>query len=132
MVTGANRGIGFEVCRQLARSSDDMTVLLTTRNSAKGDEAVKQLKGKGLNVDFYRLDVSDKDDVKRIYQDVVNQFGRLDVLVNNAAILYDSWQSAIDADLDVVSKALSTNLYGPWLLCQIFVPLMKKMDMAVL
>jgi NAD(P)-dependent dehydrogenase (short-subunit alcohol dehydrogenase family) len=126
LITGANRGIGFEVCKQLALSSNNLTVLLTARNSAKGEEAAKQLKEKGLNVLFYRLDVSDKDDIKRIYQYVVNQFGRLDVLVNNAAILYDSWQSAIDADLDIVSKALSTNLYGPWLLCQTFVPLMRK------
>jgi NAD(P)-dependent dehydrogenase (short-subunit alcohol dehydrogenase family) len=128
LVTGANRGIGFEVCRQLAQSSpsDNFTVLLTTRNSTKGEAAVKQLTEQGLNIFFHRLDVSDVNDIKQISLDVINQYGRLDVLVNNAAILYDSWQSATDADLDIVSKALSTNLYGPWLLCQTFIPLMKK------
>ncbi|MGN6629549.1 MAG: SDR family NAD(P)-dependent oxidoreductase, partial [Candidatus Nitrosocosmicus sp.] len=75
---------------------------------------------------FHRLDVSDLNNIKQISLDVINQFGRLDVLVNNAAILYDSWQSATVADLDVVSKALSTNLFGPWLLCQAFIPSMKK------
>jgi NAD(P)-dependent dehydrogenase (short-subunit alcohol dehydrogenase family) len=126
LVTGANRGIGFEVCRQIAQSPDDFIVLLTARNSIKGESAVKQLTEKGLNVLFHRLDVSDISDIKQISLDVINQFGRLDVLVNNAAILYDSWQSATVADLDIVSKALSTNLYGPWLLCQAFIPFMKK------
>jgi NAD(P)-dependent dehydrogenase (short-subunit alcohol dehydrogenase family) len=125
LVTGANRGIGFEVCKQLAELSN-MTVILTARDFEKGQTATKQLKDKGMDVMFYQLDVSNSNDIKKVSLQIEQQYGRLDVLVNNAAILYDSWQDAIDADLQVVSKALETNLFGPWHLCQVFIPIMKK------
>ena len=124
LVTGANRGIGFEVCRQLSQLG--LTVVLTSRDAAKGEVATKQLTDKGLNVVFQRLDVSAKNDIEYAFDRIKQQFGRLDVLVNNAAILYDTFQTAVNADLEVVGKALATNLYGPWLLCQSFIPLMKE------
>jgi NAD(P)-dependent dehydrogenase (short-subunit alcohol dehydrogenase family) len=62
----------------------------------------------------------------RITRQIEQQFGQLDVLVNNAAILYDTWQSAVNADLKVVNQALTTNLLGPWKLSQACIPLMKK------
>lgn len=124
LVTGANRDIGFETCRQLSQLG--LTVLLTSRDPKKGEAATKQLTGKGLDVAFCQLDVSNKDNIKHVFDRIKQQFGRLDVLVNNDAILYDTFQSAIGADLEVVGKALATNLYGPWLLCQAFIPLMKK------
>jgi len=125
LVTGSNRGIGFEVCKQLAQLPN-MTVILTARNFEKGQSATRQLKVRGLDIIFYQLDVCNDTDIKNISLQIEQQYGRLDVLVNNAAILYDSWQDAIDADFQVVNKALETNLFGPWRLCQIFIPLMKK------
>lgn len=124
LITGANRGIGFEICNQLAQLG--LTVLLTARDSTKGESATKQLTDKGLDVLFYQLDVSNKNDIKSISEELEQQFGRLDIIVNNAAILYDNGQLTINADLDVVSRALTTNLYGPWLLSQAFIPLMKR------
>jgi NAD(P)-dependent dehydrogenase (short-subunit alcohol dehydrogenase family) len=126
LVTGANRGIGFDVCKQLAQLSNDMTVILTAHNFEKGQSATRLLKDKDLDVVFYQLDVSNNNDIKNISLQIEQQYGRLDVLVNNAAILYNSWQEAIDADLQVVNRALETNLFGPWRLCQVFIPLMKK------
>jgi NAD(P)-dependent dehydrogenase (short-subunit alcohol dehydrogenase family) len=123
LVTGANRGIGFETCRQLSQLG--LTVVLTSRDTVKGEIATKQLKDKGLDVVFHRLDVCAKNDIEYAFDRINQQYGQLDVLVNNAAILYDRFQSAVNADLEVVSKALITNLYGPWLLCQAFLPLMK-------
>ncbi len=123
LVTGANRGIGFETCKQLSQLG--LTVVLTSRDAAKGEVATKQLTDKGLDVVFHRLDVSAKNDIVYAFDRIKQQFGRLDTLVNNAAILYDTFQSAVNADLEVVGKALATNLYGPWLLCQTFIPLMK-------
>jgi len=102
-----------------------LTVVLTSRDTVKGEIAPKQLKDKGLDVVFHRLDVSAKNDIEYAFDKINQQYGQLDVLVNNAAILYDTFQSALTADLEVVSKALITNLYGPWLLCQAFLPLMK-------
>jgi NAD(P)-dependent dehydrogenase (short-subunit alcohol dehydrogenase family) len=123
LVTGANRGIGFETCRQLSQLG--LTVVLTSRDTVKGEVATKQLTDKGLDVVFHRLDVSAKNDIEHAFDRINRQYGQLDVLVNNAAILYDTFQSAVNADLEVVGKALTTNLYGPWLLCQAFIPLMK-------
>jgi len=125
LVTGGNRGIGFESCRQLARSG--FTVLLTARDSNSGNTAVNKLvNNEGLDIIFFLLDVTNKDHIKNISIQVEQQYGSLNVLVNNAAILYDTWQRAIDVDLEVVNQAIDTNVYGPWRLCQAFVPLMKK------
>lgn len=124
LVTGANRGLGFETCKQLSQLG--VTVLLTSRDPTKGEVAAKQLIDKGLDVIFYQLDVSDRSNIKDIFTKIENQFGRLDILINNAAILYDKDQSTMKADLELVNKALTTNLFGPWLLCQAFIPLMEK------
>lgn len=67
---------------------------------------------------FYQLDVSDHNHIDRTVRGVENQFGVIDVLVNNAAILYDMWQNAVDADVDVVNQVLRTNVFGPWRLTQ--------------
>jgi NAD(P)-dependent dehydrogenase (short-subunit alcohol dehydrogenase family) len=124
LVTGANKGLGFETCLRLAQLG--LTVILSARDFIKGQVAAKQLVDKGLDVLFYQLDVSNQSNISRIAQQIEQQFGRLDVLVNNAAILYDTWQKAIDADLDVVNQALLTNLFGPWRLSQVCIPIMKK------
>ena len=124
LVTGANRGLGFETCRQLAQLG--LTVILSARDLAKGETAAKILIGKGLDVIFYQLDVSDQINISRIIHQIEQEFGQLDVLINNAAILYDSWQNAVDADLDVVNKALITNLFGPWRLSELCIPIMKR------
>jgi NAD(P)-dependent dehydrogenase (short-subunit alcohol dehydrogenase family) len=125
LVTGGNRGIGFETCRQLARSG--FTVLLTARDPNKGNMAVNKLVDKEeLDVIFHLLDVTNRDHIKTLSEKVEQQYGSLNVLVNNAAILYDTWQHAIDTDLEVVNQAMVTNVYGPWKLCQAFIPIMKR------
>ena len=124
LVTGANRGIGFETCKQLSELG--LTVLLTSRDITKGEIATKHLTDNGLDVTFYQLDVTNKNNIQIVFEKIGRYYGRLDIMVNNAAILYDSYQSAVNADLEVVSKALSTNLYGPWLMCQAVIPLMIK------
>ncbi|HZC48394.1 MAG TPA: SDR family oxidoreductase [Nitrososphaeraceae archaeon] len=124
LVTGGNRGLGFETCRQLAQLG--MSVILSARDISKGEKAAKQLSDIGLDVVFYQLDVSNQNHINRVSEQIIQQFTRLDVLVNNAAILYDTWQNAINADLEVVNQAIITNLFGPWRLSQICIPLMKR------
>jgi NAD(P)-dependent dehydrogenase (short-subunit alcohol dehydrogenase family) len=121
LVSGANRGIGLEVCRQLA--DHGYTVVLGSRDLAKGEAAARELTGE---VHPRQLDVTDPQSVERLRQAVESDFGRLDVLVNNAAILYDTWQRVTDADLAVVHEALETNLFGVWRLCQAFIPLLRR------
>jgi NAD(P)-dependent dehydrogenase (short-subunit alcohol dehydrogenase family) len=125
LVSGGNRGIGFETCHQLAQL--DHTVILTARNSTKGKTAVRQLREKkDLDVIFYQMDVSNQDSIDDLHDNIIQHFGRLDVLVNNAGILYDTWQKAIDIDFEIVNQALETNLLGPWRVSKKFIPLMKK------
>jgi NAD(P)-dependent dehydrogenase (short-subunit alcohol dehydrogenase family) len=124
LVTGGNRGLGYETCRQLAQLG--LTVLLCARDLSKGKSAAYQLNEKqALNVVSYQLDVSDENSISNIAKEVDQRFRRLDVLVNNAAILYDTWQKAVNADLEVINEGLRTNLFGPWRLSQAFVPMMK-------
>lgn len=125
LVTGGNRGLGFETCRQLARLG--FTVLLTARDQKNGNLAASDLTDReGLDVVFYLLDLTNKDHIKIITQQVEHKFGRLDVLVNNAAIHYDAWQHTTNADLNLVEQAMVTNVYGPWRLCQAFIPIMRR------
>ena len=99
VVTGGNRGIGLEVCRQLAERGYD--VVMGSRDVERGRAA-------GLDVDVRQLDVADPANIAALELD------RCDVLVNNAAIHYDTWQRAASADLDVVREALDVNLLGAW------------------
>jgi len=124
VVTGANRGIGLEVVRQLARRG--MRVVLGSRDLEKGEAAARSLSLKQGTVFSRQLDVTDQLSIDRLLRDVTADFGQLDVLVNNAGILYDTWEQGITADLNVVHTALETNLFGTWRMCQTFLPLLRK------
>jgi NAD(P)-dependent dehydrogenase (short-subunit alcohol dehydrogenase family) len=123
LVTGANRGIGLEVCRQLGGRG--YTVVLGARDGQKGRAAAEPLRRAGFDVHVQRLDVTDDTSVRRTAAAVERSLGRLDVLVNNAGILYDTWQHAAGADLAVVREAFETNTLGPWRLTQVFLPLLR-------
>jgi NAD(P)-dependent dehydrogenase (short-subunit alcohol dehydrogenase family) len=124
LVTGANRGIGLEVVRQLAQL--EIGVVLGARDREKGEAAAAPLKGAGLSVFARQLDVTSQPSIDRLLAEMNAEFGRLDILVNDAAIIYDTWQQAITADLSVVHTALETNLFGAWRMCQAFLPLMRR------
>ena len=124
VVTGANRGIGLEVVRQLARRG--MRVVLGSRDLEKGEAAAQSLTREGGTVFPRQLDVTDQLSIDRLLRDVTADIGQLDVLVNNAGILYDTWEQGITADLNVVHTALETNLFGAWRMCQTFLPLLRK------
>ena len=122
LVTGANRGIGRELARQLARRGD--TVVLTARDLAKAERTAAALPGHE-RVLARRLDVTDPASIERVATDLDRRYGRLDVLVNNAAIHYDTWQQASTADLQVVREALEVNLLGPWQTSLTLLPLLR-------
>jgi NAD(P)-dependent dehydrogenase (short-subunit alcohol dehydrogenase family) len=119
LVTGANRGIGREVVRQLIEHG--FRTILTARDEERGRAAADE-----LGAEFGRLDVADDASVDRCFQTVDGQHGRLDVLINNAAIDYDIWQRGVDADLAVVHQAFETNLFGAWRCCLPAVSLMQR------
>jgi NAD(P)-dependent dehydrogenase (short-subunit alcohol dehydrogenase family) len=123
LVTGANRGIGLEVVRQLA--SRGLEVILTARDETKARRAANELAAEGLTVHARVVDVADDDSVASLGEDVLREFGRLDVLVNNAGIVIDAGDSAIDVDLDRVRTTLETNTFGAWRMCRALVPSMR-------
>ena len=123
IVTGANRGIGLEVTRQLADLG--YTVVLGSRDLGKGEAAARKLKV-GDRVLARRLDVTEQSTIDRLRDEIATTFGSVRVLVNNAAIHYDTWENAADADLRTVQEALDTNLFGAWRTCQAFIPLLRK------
>lgn len=123
VVTGANRGIGREVARQLADAGD--IVYLTARNLADAHTAVADL-GSPPNLHSHQLDVTDPGSVDRLAVTVKADHHKLDILINNAAILYDTWQRASTADLGVVREALETNLFGAWRVTLAFLPLLRR------
>ena len=121
LVSGGNRGIGLEVCRRLA--GEGLTVILGSRDEERGREAAEGLSGE---VVVRQLDVADAGSVERLAASVGSDFGRLDVLVNNAAISNDDGQSGAEADLERVRGALEANLFGAWRLCEAAIPYMRR------
>ncbi len=126
VVTGANRGLGLETCRQLARHG--LRVVLTSRDPAKGEVAAETLRSEGLDVRAQPLDVTRQDQVERLAAYIGSENARLDVLVNNAGVFLDHYHppgnSVLDADLDTVQRSLDTNLLGALRVCQALIPLM--------
>jgi NAD(P)-dependent dehydrogenase (short-subunit alcohol dehydrogenase family) len=123
LVTGANRGIGFEVVRELARLG--LRVFLGARNAKAGRAAAEKLKGEG-DVIFLEIDVSDQKSIRTASEELSRQSDRLDVLVNNAGVLLDDGKDALAITRDVFENTLRTNTLGPWLVAQAFTPLLKK------
>jgi NAD(P)-dependent dehydrogenase (short-subunit alcohol dehydrogenase family) len=123
LVTGANKGIGFEVARELARLG--LRVFLGARNAKAGRAAAEKLKGEG-DVVFFEIDVSDAASILSAADELARQSNRLDVLVNNAGILLDEDKSALTLTREIFETTLRTNTLGPWLVAQAFAPLLEK------
>ena len=124
MVTGANRGIGREVVRQLARAG--YLAVLGARDAERGATAAAELGGEAAGVVTRRIDVADEASVRAAARWVETELGRCDALVNNAAIDYDTDARATSADLERVHRAMETNLYGAWRAALAFLPLLRR------
>jgi NAD(P)-dependent dehydrogenase (short-subunit alcohol dehydrogenase family) len=123
LVTGANRGIGFEIARQLALKK--MKVLMGARNDERGTEARNRLADQGLDVHLIRIDVTDPTSMQAAVGRIKDEFGRLDVLVNNAGIMIDPETRLLELSVALFQNTLETNAFGPLLLSQACVPIMK-------
>jgi NAD(P)-dependent dehydrogenase (short-subunit alcohol dehydrogenase family) len=124
LVSGANRGLGFEVARQL--SERGMTVLLGARDLDKGLHAARQLAGAPGEVIAVQLDVTRQDQVDTLARWIEITYGRLDVLVNNAGGHYDPRANPLNTDLAPARDAMDTHLFGTWRLCSAMLPLMRR------
>jgi NAD(P)-dependent dehydrogenase (short-subunit alcohol dehydrogenase family) len=122
LVTGGNRGIGLEACRQLARAG--MNVVLAARDTQRGEEAAQKLRGEGLDVMFERLDVADSQSVKDCARRLAEAGTEVNVLVNNAGV-YPT-EGVFSVSEETFEMALEVNTLGPSRTCQVFVPTMVK------
>ena len=130
LVTGANKGLGFETSRQLAEQG--ITVLMGARNAGKGKAAVKKLKDAGLPVEFILLDVTNAEYIRNAADEIEKRFGKLDILVNNAGMSHKEESMMGNSTGTISSKALreifDTNFFGLVELTQKLLPLLKKSD----
>ncbi|MFC7550264.1 SDR family NAD(P)-dependent oxidoreductase [Plantactinospora sp. GCM10030261] len=129
LVTGGNRGIGRETARQLAGLGQ--TVLLGTRDAGRGAAAAEELRAAGGDVHAIELDVTDPAGVAAAAKRVDEEYGRLDVLINNAVNFGGSWADAerytpSTADLDVIRAVFETNVFGVLTVTNAFLPLMLR------
>ena len=126
LITGANKGIGYEIARQLGQQS--ITVIVGARDETKGAEAAEKLRAEGLEAHAVKLDVTDPETIAATKRFVEEKFGKLDILVNNAGITGGSdWSTPPSlVPLDVVRKVYETNFFGVIAVTQAFVPLLKQ------
>jgi NAD(P)-dependent dehydrogenase (short-subunit alcohol dehydrogenase family) len=131
LVTGANKGIGFEVARQLARRN--FRVFIGARNEKAGLAAVQKLNKEGEKEDygeivFIKIDVSTPESIRRAAEEFSRSTDRLDVLVNNAGILLDDDKDVLTMTPEMFEATLRTNALGALLMSEAFVPFLKKSD----
>ncbi len=124
VVTGGNKGIGREICRQL--SAKGVRTILTARDVGRGRAAREALEKSGSSALFHQLDVTDSDSIGGLAAYVEKEFGRLDILVNNAAIRTDQGTAGENVSLDILREMMEANTYGVLAVCQRLVPLLKK------
>lgn len=130
LVTGANKGIGFEIARELAKSG--MHVIMGARSLERGNKAVGDLKQEGLDVEFLEIDVSKSDSIEKAVNELEKKYDRLDVLVNNAGMLHREEglgsSTVLGVPASILRETFETNFFGLVDLTQRLVPLLKKSE----
>jgi len=123
VVTGGNKGIGYEVCSQLLALGAQ--VVLTARNRVRGLSALQMLCEHSDRIHFFELDVLSPTDPLELATYIKERFGRLDILINNAGIALDKFVPAVELELDVLEETMATNVYGAFRVTKALIPLMK-------
>jgi NAD(P)-dependent dehydrogenase (short-subunit alcohol dehydrogenase family) len=127
LITGANKGIGLETARQLGRQK--ITVLVGSRDTAKGQAATKELRDEGLDARALTIDVSDAASIQQAADYVAREFGRLDILINNAGIMIDDPAKKVsEQSLDTWRSTFEANVFGLIATTQAFLPLLRKSE----
>jgi NAD(P)-dependent dehydrogenase (short-subunit alcohol dehydrogenase family) len=127
LITGANKGIGLETARQLGKK--EITVLLGARDIKKGKRAAEELRKDGIDAHAIEIDVSDPESIKKAAAQVESDFGRLDVLVNNAGVMADDRGKKVsEQSLDTWRETFDTNVFGLIATTDAFLPLLRKSD----
>ncbi|MFA6916845.1 MAG: SDR family oxidoreductase [Parachlamydiales bacterium] len=127
-ITGANRGLGYETARELGEKG--VTVVLGSRDKALGEQAAEKLKSKGLHAIAFQFDVNNLTDHKKIYDYLEKNYGRLDILINNAGVMLDNATDGKNrtsvTSQDILRKTFDANFFNLIALTQTLLPLIKK------
>jgi NAD(P)-dependent dehydrogenase (short-subunit alcohol dehydrogenase family) len=123
LITGANKGIGFEVARQIAKAG--WTVLAAARNEKLGKQAAAKLKDEGLDVQFIHIDLDAPETAVAAAETIRSQFGKLDLLINNAAIADMGDGPPSKVKMETVEKTMQTNYFGTVAVTQALLPLLQ-------
>ncbi|MGA8036345.1 MAG: SDR family oxidoreductase [Candidatus Acidiferrales bacterium] len=129
LVTGGNKGIGLETARQLAAKG--FTVLLGARDIVKGDAAAAGLRKEGLDVQAVKIDVANPAHYKELAARIEKDYGKLDVLINNAGVMMERAGGASEASkipVETLRKTFDTNVFGTIELTQALLPLIRKSE----
>lgn len=129
LVTGANRGLGFETARQLGQKG--VHVIIASRDLEKGKEAQKKLAKEGIETDVVKLEVADANDRQAVYKHIEKNYGHLDILVNNAGIFIESQGSPNSTSTlpeETLRETFDSNFFAPISLTQTLLPLIRKSD----
>ena len=126
LVTGANKGIGFEIARGLGEHG--AIVLLGSRDLQLGETAAARLRGEGLDVRPIGLDVTNRSTIDAAVSRIGSEFGHLDILVNNAGIALDAMAKPSEVPLDVVRRVYDVNVFGVIAMTQAMLPLLTKSE----
>jgi NAD(P)-dependent dehydrogenase (short-subunit alcohol dehydrogenase family) len=127
LITGANKGIGLETARQLGRQK--ITVLIGARDAARGEQAAAKLRAEGLEAHALALDVTSEASIQQAAAQVAKEYGRLDILINNAGIMKDDQsKKPSEQTLAVWRETFETNLFGVIATTQAFLPLLRKSE----
>ena len=125
LITGANKGIGLETARQLAKQG--ITVLAGARDEAKANQAAAELRKEGLDVHGIVIDVNDEGSIQKVFSRIERDYGRLDILVNNAGVMLDDQKKKpSEQSLEVWRATFETNLFGLVATTQALLPLLRK------
>jgi NAD(P)-dependent dehydrogenase (short-subunit alcohol dehydrogenase family) len=125
LITGANKGIGKEIARQLGKLGT--TVIIGARDEKKGEEAEKDLRSQGIDVLSVKLDVTEQSTIDAAAREIEKKFGKLDILVNNAGIGIDTGKPST-IDIDTLYRTYNTNVFGPFRMIKTFLPLLRKSE----
>ena len=128
LISGANKGIGFETARQLGQKG--ITVILGSRDLAKGETAAAQLKKEGIDARAVKLDVVNPADIKAVADTMAHDYGHLDILVNNAGIMLEAigGNNTSTVSDEILRKTFDTNFFAAVAITRVFLPLLKKSD----
>jgi NAD(P)-dependent dehydrogenase (short-subunit alcohol dehydrogenase family) len=129
LITGGNKGLGFETARQLGAVG--ITVLIGARDDAKGEAAAAKLKSEGIDARAIKLDVANAEDLKAAAKKIEKEFGVLDILVNNAGVMLDPFPGpnvTSKTPAEVLRKTFDTNFFGLVELTQVLLPLLRKSE----